>query len=226
MGMSFYQELRQKCKIESFYTTGKQKKIDCFHVDGYCNHCKTVIEAMACYYLFCSCQETRPLLSEQDTERQNQKRKMDELRQQYIKKGYNIQEMWDCECWEHIKTDSSVENHFKTNFPYKRPLSTDSLLKTKRNGSLFGYVQCNLIVPDELKPTLSSFPPIFKNFDVCCKDIGEYMKKLTEENDLLKNPQRMLISSFKLQIGTIITPLLNFYLSHELQCTKNYRFVE
>ena len=134
--------------------------------------------------------------------------------------------MWECEFWEHFKTDSSVENHFKTNFPYKSPLSTDSLLKTKTNGSLFGCVQCNLIVPDELKPTISSFPPTFKNIDVCCNVIGEYMKKLSQENDLLKNPQRMLISSFKLQIGTIITPLLNFYLSHELQCTKIYRFVE
>ena len=33
MVMSFYQELRPECKIQSFYTTGKQKKIDCFHVD-------------------------------------------------------------------------------------------------------------------------------------------------------------------------------------------------
>ena len=64
--MSFYQqELRPKCKVESFYTTEKQKKIDCFHVDCYCDHCKTVFEAMGCYFHFCSCQETRPPLSEQ-----------------------------------------------------------------------------------------------------------------------------------------------------------------
>ena len=28
------------------------KKIDCFNVDGYCDHCKTVFEAMGCYYHF------------------------------------------------------------------------------------------------------------------------------------------------------------------------------
>ena len=50
--VSFYQELRPECKTESFYNTAKQKKIDCFHVDGYCNHCKTVFEAMGCYYHF------------------------------------------------------------------------------------------------------------------------------------------------------------------------------
>ena len=87
-------------------------------------------------------------------------------------------------------------------------------------------MQCDLIVPDELKPTFSNFPPIFKNIDVSRNDIGEYMKNYAEENDLLKNPQRMLISSFKLENGTIITPLLNFYLSLGLRCTKIYRFVE
>ena len=42
----------------------------------------------------------------------------------------------------------------------------------------------------------------------------------------MKNPQRMLISSFKLENGTIITPLLKFFLSLGLQCTEIYRFVD
>ena len=96
MVMSFYQESRPECKIESFFTSGKQKKIDCFNVDGYCDHCKTVLEAMGCYYHFCSCQETRPSLTEQDIERGNKKREMDDMRREYIKeKGYKVEEMWD-----------------------------------------------------------------------------------------------------------------------------------
>ena len=46
MVMSFYQESRTECKLESFFTSGKQKKIDCFNVDCYYDHCKTVFEAM------------------------------------------------------------------------------------------------------------------------------------------------------------------------------------
>ena len=46
----------------------------------------------------------------------------------------------------------------------------------------------------------------------------------TIDNDLLKQPQRMLISSFKVENGTVIAPLLNFYLSLGLKCTKIYRF--
>ena len=52
------------------------------------------------------------------------------------------------------------------------------------------------------------------------------MRDYAIDNDLLKQPQRMLISSFKLENGTVITPLLNFYLSLGLKCNKIYRFVQ
>ena len=51
---------------------------------------------------------------------------------------------------------------------------------------MFGYVQCDLSVPDELKAKFNNFPSIFKNIDVSRNDIGEYMKVYAEENDLLK----------------------------------------
>ena len=86
MVMSFFQRLRPDSKIESFYTTGTQKKIDCFKVDGFCAHCKTVFEAMGCFYQYCPCQETRPSLTEEDIERGLKKREVDQMRQQYIKK--------------------------------------------------------------------------------------------------------------------------------------------
>ena len=77
-----YQESRPEYKIESFFTSGKQKKIDCFNVDRFCDHCKTVFEAMGCYYHFCSCQEARPSLTEQDIEREKKKREMDDMRRE------------------------------------------------------------------------------------------------------------------------------------------------
>ena len=227
MVMSFFQESRPECKIESFFTSGKQKKIDCFNVDGYCDHCKTVFEAMGCYYHFCSCQEARPSLTEQDIERGNKKREMNEMRREYIQeKGYKVEEMWECDWWESFKTDEKIKNHVRTHFPYKRPVSTDSLLAKIKDGSLFGYVQCDLIVPDELKSKFANFPPIFKNTEVGRNDIGDYMKNYAIENEMLKDPQRMLISSFKQENGTVITPLFNFYMELGLQCTKIYRFVQ
>ena len=52
------------------------------------------------------------------------------------------------------------------------------------------------------------------------------MKAYAEENDLLEEPQRMLISSFKLTNGTLITPLFSFYLDFGQQCTITHRFVQ
>ena len=189
MVMSFYQESRPECKIESFFRSGKQKKIDCFNVDGYCDHCKTVFEAMGCYYHFCSCQEARPSLTEQDIERGNKKREMDDMRREYIKeKGYRVEEMWGCDWWESFKTNDKIKNHVRTHFPYKKPLFTDSLLAKIKDRSLFGYVQCDLIVPDELKSKFANFPPIFKNTELGRNNIGDYMKNYAIENEMLKHP--------------------------------------
>ena len=52
---------------------------------------------------------------------------MDELRREYIKEtGYNIQEKWECEWWEHFKTDFSFKCYVRTKVSYRKALSTDS----------------------------------------------------------------------------------------------------
>ena len=141
-------------------------------------------------------------------------------------KGYKVVEIWEYNWWETVKSDESVKIHLRNNFPFKLPLTQESLLTKIREDKLFGYVQCDLEVPDGLKYKFSNFPPIFKNFNVSRADIGDYMRDYAIDNDLLKQPQRMLISGFKLKNGTVITPLLNFYLSLGLKCTKIYRFVQ
>ena len=81
-------------------------------------------------------------------------------------------------------------------------------------------------IPEELCERFANFPPIFKNCDVGRENIGNFMLEYAEKNALLLKPQRMLISSFKLNNGILITPLLKFYLKLGLRCTKIHRFVE
>ena len=59
--------------------------------------------------------------------------------------------------------------------------------------------------------------------DLTKNDYGEYLKTYAEEIDLLKQQQRMLISSFNLTIEKFITPPCHFYLD---QCTKFCRFAQ
>ena len=95
---SFLQGTRPDCKIESFYTTCRQKKIDCFSVHGFCSHCITVFEAKGCFYHFFPCQELHPSLTEEVIKRGSRKRELDELRQSYIQeKCFTVIEMWECE---------------------------------------------------------------------------------------------------------------------------------
>ena len=219
MVMSYFQRIRPQCNIESFITTGIQKKIDCFSADGFCAHCNTVFEAMGCYFHFCPCQETRSSLTDNQIEQGIKRREMDEMRRKYIKdKGYNVLEMWECEWWKLYKTDSVVKNHLRESFPYKLPLKEEGLLQRIKDGNLFGYIQCDMAVPDHLKDKFANFPPIFKNIDVSREDIGPLMKEYAEKHDYLSRPRRMLISSFHLNNGTLITPLFLFYLDLGLEC--------
>ena len=52
------------------------------------------------------------------------------------------------------------------------------------------------------------------------------MQDYAEKQGLLCQPRKRLISSYFLKNGTLITPLLLFYLELGLVCKKIYRFVE
>ena len=179
---------------------------------------------MGCFYHYCPCQEARPTLTEEDIERGNRKRELDQMKKQYIKgKGSNIVEMWECEWWSLCKTTTCVKEQLRENFPYKRPLTEERLLEQIRGGNLFGYVQCDIEVPEELKKKFSNFPPIFNNTNVRRHDNGLLMKDYAEKKGLLCQPR---ISSYFLEDGTLITPLLLFCFDLGLVCKKTYRFVE
>ena len=107
----------------------------------------------------------------------------------YSQKRIQNEDMWECEQWQNFKTNEKLKKHIRSNFPYKRPLSIDSLFEKIRDGSLDGYIQCDLVVLDELKANFASFPPMFKNTEVGKSNIGEHMQKYSIEVDLLKHPQ-------------------------------------
>ena len=227
MVMSYFQRTRLECEIESFFTTGRQKKTDCFSVDGFVSHCNTVFEAMGCFYQFCPCQEVCPSLTEGDIQCDSKKRELDALRRHCIQeKGFKVIEMWECEWWRLNKRTNTVEKHIREHFPYRRSLAAEQLLEEMKERKLFGYVQCDIEVPKNLRAKIVKFPPIFKNTLVSKCDIGDLMKNYAEEERLVSQPRKMLISSFTLQKGTLITLLLLFYLQMGLVVTKIHSFVE
>ena len=91
---------------------------------------------------------------------------------------------------------------------------------------LFGYVQCDIEMPEHLRDYFSIILPIIKSTVVSRDDIGNLMKQYAEKENVMVQPRRMLISSFILTNGIIITPLLLLYLQLGLVCKKVHRFVQ
>ena len=97
--------------------------------------------------------------------------------------------MWECNWWELYRTDASVKNHLRTNFAWQRPLSEERLMQEIKSRRLFGYVQCDLKVPEYLKAYFANFPPIFKKTVVSRYYIGDLMKKYAEKKGLCHNQE-------------------------------------
>ena len=182
---------------------------------------------MGCFYHGCDCQMVKKEANAHIVKRWHERRKFDAERKNFIiGKGYEKVEIWECLWWKPVRDDKTLKERLKINFPFRKPLSEQQLLQHIDNGSLFWYVQCDLSVLKHLQSYFQHFPPIFKNCFVSEDDIGEYMKSYADQQGLLPQPSRMLISSFHLENGSVITPLFNFYRKLGLECTRVHRFVE
>ena len=116
----------------------------------------------------------------------------------YIRKqGYNLVECWGCEWRVTKKTNKELQRFIATRL--RRPLdkmktmSMENILAAVRNETLFGCVECDIHVPDNLRDHFQEMCPIFKNIDISRDDIGEFMKKYAEENDIMRQHRRSLI---------------------------------
>ena len=87
-------------------------------------------------------------------------------------------------------------------------------------------MQCDNEIPEKLRSKFVNFPPILKNTLVSRSDMRDLMKNYAQQERLLSQHRKMLTSSFTLQNGTPINPLLLFYLQLGLVVTEIHRFGE
>ena len=79
----------------------------------------------------------------------------------------------------------------RESFLYKRPLREESLLEQIGSGKLFGYVQCDIEVPEELKKKVANFPPIFRNTNVARHDIGLLLNDYAEKRTSMSTTENV-----------------------------------
>ena len=98
------------------------------------------------------------------------------------------------------------------------------------NDKIFGFLECDIETPEDLKEYFSEMTPIFKNaiIDPCDRNVvGDHMYEfnLNSENKRTMKSKKLIGSYFGKQI-LIYTPLLKWYISHGLIVTKTYSFIK
>ena len=83
--------------------------------------------------------------------------------------------MCECEWWSLDKINVSVKQRLRDSFPFRGPLREEQLRKRIESGSLFGYVMCDLHVPEHLKKQFANILPLFKTINVCRQNLGHLM---------------------------------------------------
>jgi hypothetical protein len=91
---------------------------------------------------------------------------------------------------------------------------------------LFGALEVDLHVPDNLKFKFAEMPPIFKNVEVSRDDIGDHIRQYAVDHDIMSQPRKNLVGSMFGEKIMVISPLLKWYVEHGLKVTQIHQVVE
>ena len=201
-------------------------------VDGIHSPSQTVFQFHGCWWHGHDCHLTKGKeINEKRKRPMKQLLKETKANSKYIRdQGYELVEMWECD-WRRLKkTSSQVQQFLNTKFrrplDHHKTLTEVQILSAIRSESLFGVVECDIRVPDSLKPAFAEMPPVFKNTKISRDDIGEYMKSFAEQDKIMSCPRRSVIRRDFGEKILLASPLTKWYLEHGLEVTHIYQVVE
>ena len=195
---------------------GREKRVGKLLVDGWCAKTRTAYQFHGCYFHGCpKCydhEETNTLNGKTmgtllaDTKKHTT----------YLRRHVKVVEMWECD-WKRER-DPPPRQKWK--------MTQNEILTAVIDGTLFGMIECDVRVPDNLREYFAEMQPIFKNTTVTRDDIGSFMQQYTEEHDIMSTPRRMLVGSYRGEKILLATPLLRWYLAHGLVVDRVYQIIE
>jgi len=156
----------------------------------------------------------------------NEKYKQTEETSKYLRSlGYQLVEMWECS-WSQHKRDHVPHNSYVYPTEDRYRMSQDQILSAILDGRIFGAVQCDVRVPENLKSHFGEMPPVFKNTTVTENDIGDHMTDFLSSTGKSFKPTRYLIGSMWGEKILMITPLLTWYIQHGLEVSRIHQIIE
>ena len=88
-------------------------------------------------------------------------------RVQYLRdQGHNVEIMWEKDWETLLKQRSEIKTYLSKHCTYthfQKYLTQEKIIQYIQNGHLFGFVDCDIHVPDHLKEYFLEMTPIFKN---------------------------------------------------------------
>ena len=195
---------------------GREKRIGKLPVDGWCAQTHTAYQFHGCYFHGCpKCHQP------EETNKLNGKTMVTLLANTkkhtaYLRRHVKVVEMWEC-TWKRERDPPPRQ---------KWNMTQQQIITAVVDGTLFGMVECDVRVPDNLREYFAEMQPIFKNTTVTRDDIGSFMQQYAEEHDIMSTPRRMLVGSYRGEKILLATPLLRWYLAHGLVVDRVYQIIE
>ena len=102
----------------------------------------------------------------------------------------------------------------------------DELIQNVLNDELFGFFEVDIEVPEQLRDKFSEFSPLFVLDEVPEEQIPQHMKdyQINTGRKKIKNNKKLL-GVMKAEKILLYSPLLKWYLNHDLQVTKIHRYI-
>ena len=238
--MDWLQEREGKSIIHRL-NNSKEIKIGSFYVDGFEAKTNTIFEYHGCYYHGHDCDMTKNVKSKQWHERKTILQKRTKKRTEFFKSlGYNVREIYECEFKSQCKTDKELSSFISSRKPtfyrtHSNTVSESQILKAVKSGQFFGFVECDISIPDTWpegrerhlppKEYFAEMAPIFCNVEVNFEDIGQHMK-----DHILKTqgkpfpPRRTLVAGLRAEKILLASELLQYYMKDlDMLVTKVYQ---
>ena len=210
---------REACEIGCtirHQANGREKRIGKLRVDGWCAETRTAYQFHGCYWHGCPICHQPEEINAVNGKTMGVLLAETKKHTEYLRRHVKVVDMWEC-AWKRERD------------PPRRPkwtMTQQQIIAAVVDGTLFGMVECDVRVPDNLREHFAEMQPVFKNTTVTRDDIGPYMRQYAEEHDIMSTPRRMLIGSYRGDKIRLATPLLRWYLAHGLVVDHVYQVVE
>ena len=177
----------------------EKRKLDPIKLMGFCSELSTVFEFYGDYWhchpdQFPDENVVHPTIKDKD----NNPMTIKDIRtqdQQHVRdlqcKDHTVEIIWEKD-WQALVTlrpeiEAYLSQHC-TCTHFRKYLNQDQIIRFIQDGHLFGFVECDIEVPDYLKDYFSKMTQIFKNTDVSLKDVDEFMQQYAKDHSVKDVP--------------------------------------